>query len=311
MLELKPLVTIEEFEKYLEDIGKKDRTIKTYVEVLKAFERFLNERGKTLDNFTVIDAQIFAGNVSTSMANIFVPAIRKYAWLRVEKAKPLDKELFNEELYRYHSLRESLQYAEEIEEIEEMALEPDEVVELINKTAENPLLQAGIVVHAYFGFRPVEATGYQYIIRKKLVGIGLNYAKFNWDERHLRMFRAKVLSERFLVWDSAITPYLKTWIKHLKDLMQLKCPHEWLTKKLKNEKYQLDSKRITAMTFRKTFRTQMDLRGVEDRWIKYLMGHRVRIERKYQDMKELLPVLRDIMENPEKHYLLDVLGEIQ
>jgi len=308
----KPFVTVEEFEDYLKYIGKRSRTVKTYVEVLKAFERFLHEHGKTLDDFTVIDAQAFVGNMNPSMANVFIPAIRKYAWLRVTKAKDLGNEdLASRELWKLYRLKEDLQYVEVPEGVVEDTLEPEEVAELIKKVSDDPLLQAAIVVHAYFGLRPVEATGFRYVWERKVVEIGLYYAKFNWDERYLQMHRAKIKKTpvRFLVWDGQITPYLKTWVKHLKDIMQLKQPHEWFTKRLKG--LQLDGRQITAMTFRKTFRTQMDLRGVPDIWIKYLMGHELKISRRYQNMKVLLPILRDIMENPEKHYLLEVLGEIQ
>jgi len=305
-----PLVSIEEFEEYLRVLGKKERTVKTYVEVLKSFEKFLKKRGKTFDDFTILDAQVFASNVSTAMANVFVPAIRTYTWLRVQKAKTIDKELKERELDRHLSLKMDLTYAEEIEVIKESALEADEVEELIKRSRNDELLQSAIVVHAYFGLRPVEGTGFIHKIRGNEIGIGLYYAQYNWDERYLRMFRAKIISERFLVWHPVVILFLKRWIKGLNDIMKLEYPYEWLTKKLKSEEYRINDRNITAMTFRKTFRTMMEEKRVEDRWIKYLMGHKIKIERKYQDMTKLLPILRDIMENPEVHYLIPILENL-
>jgi len=199
---------------------------------------------------------------------------------------------------------EDLHYVNPIEEITQgESLTPEEVKWLIDSTDDDPLLQSAIVVHAYFGWRPREGVGFTIETRGKTVGIGLAYAKINWGERYMKLFRAKYVSERYLVWDEAITPYLKTWYKALKQIAKMRRPHEWLTKKLR--RFKLDGRAITAKTFRKTVETQFDRIKVED-WIKkYILGHKGDISEEYRDWTKLLAVLREVME--EKHYLLEVL----
>jgi hypothetical protein len=264
-----------------------------------------SRKEKTLDDFTIMDAQAFVNTLEAYSANIFVPAIRKYTWLRTKKARSLpDPSAYADELFRHKETLEDLYYVKPIEEIKQgESLTPKEVKWLIDNTDDDPILQSAIVVHAYFGWRPREGVGFTIETRGKTIGIGFLYAKINWDDRYMKLFRAKYVSERYLVWHESITPYLKTWYKTVKEIIKTRKPEEWLTKKLK--KFKVNGRVVTAKTFRKTVQTQFDKADIED-WVKkYILGHKGDISEEYRDWTKLIGVLREAME--ERHYLLEVL----
>ena len=283
-------LSINSFITFVESRKRSARSVaEAYGPLLRKFERWLGERGKTLDDFTAVDVETFMSELKPSTANVFLSGIREYARFRVNNC-PFEPHTYEFEDRRYHSLQ-AIRPRRVPRMIKKEALTVEEVARLLDLTSEDEPLHQGLVCLFYFGWRPSEGTE---MLRK---------SKIDWRERYIKIMTAKAQHERLLPFADKITPYLRDWYDFVKS-MNHKRAREWLTKHLKAYNRFFDTK-VTAKTARKTFETMMRKEGVEQWKISFLLGHTVGIPFVYTDWIELLGDLREVME--EKHYLLGIL----
>lgn len=287
-------MSVEGFINYYNTLGKK--IAKPYYYLLKGFEAWLAEQGKTLDNFTPNDAEMYYHIVakdSPRSANLFLSAIRKYAEWRVRGATT-DEEFVKEER-RLWGLK-GIRMQKVPREIKKEALNEEELKKLLITTIPNPPLFVATVVHFYFGWRPYEGA------------VDITRARMDWENNYMVIRTAKVGNERILVWADEIAPFVAYWYNFARTkLVNIKRPEEWYTKAIKPVGKRLGLQ-VTARTARKTFETQMRKRGVEQWAINFILGHTTTIPDVYTDWGELREYLRNIME--DKHYLLPILDEV-
>lgn len=284
-------MSVEGFINYYRTLGKK--IYKPYYYLLKGFEGWLAEQGKTLDDFTPNDAEMYYYMVakrSPRSANLFISAIRKYAEWRVRGATD-DKQFMKEER-RLWGLK-GIRMVKVPREIKKEALSSEELEKLLMATVPNPRLFAGTVVHFYFGWRPYEGA------------VMIQDAQIDFDSAYMIIKTAKVGNERILVWSDDITPLVRFWYDFARTkLAGMKNPEEWYTKVIKPVGRRLGL-RVTARTARKTFETQMRKQGVEQWAINFILGHTTTIPDVYTDWSELREHLRKVM--VDKHYMLPIL----
>lgn len=284
------VLSVDEFiESIISKRGEKS-VAKPYRHLLKKFEEWLMGRGKTIEDFTVSDVDLFMSTFEKpGTANVFLAAIREYVKFRVQSA--VTDEDFIREDRKYHSLQ-MIKYRKVPRRIKRESLSLDELETLLELTSEDEAVHAGVVTSFYFGWRPIEGT------------VKLRSAEIDWKNRFIKIETAKAGHERLLPWHDAITSYLKTWYKVTEKIAKLKYPEEWLTKQLKKYSKFFDIP-ITAKTGRKTFETMFKKARVEQWMIDFLMGHTVKVPDRYSDWIELLEDLRIVME--EQHYLLTLV----
>ena len=266
------------------------RTAKPYYFTLKKFERYLHNRGKTIDEFTVPDVEAFMSELSPRTANVFLSAIRRYARWRAENAGTTEEFMLEQRrlmgLYNVRPVRVPRQIRKE-------ALSIDELAKLLDAVREDPELYAATVVHFYFGWRPIEGT------------VHFMEAQIHWDERYMILKTAKAKHERILPWAEEVDEYLRRWYRTVKRVVHYSFPEEFFTKRIKPVAENVLGFRVTAKTARKTVETQFRKRGIEQWKIDAILGHTTKIPDIYSDWTELLEDLRVVME--KSHYLLEVL----
>lgn len=281
--------TMDHFIQTLEKKRGEKSVAKPYKHLLRKFESWLTSQGKTIDDFTATDVELFMSELKPSTANVFLSGIREYARFRVDNAP---NEYYVWEDRRYHSLQ-SIRPLRNPRKIRKESLTPAEVARLLDLTSDYEPLHAGTVCLFYFGWRPVEAT------------VNLADAEISWKKRYIKLRTAKAGHERLLPWAEEITPYLRAWRGFVKSkLVKYRYPEEWLSKRLKLLSRLFDVS-VTAKTGRKTVETQLRKAGVEQWMINFLLGHSVKIPDIYSDWVELLEDLRGVME--ERHYLLELI----
>ena len=266
------------------------KTAKPYYYTLKKFESWLQDKGKTIDEFTVPDVELFMSGLVPRTANVFLSAIRRYARWRAENAITTEEFILEQRrlmgLYNVRPVKVPRQIRKE-------ALSIDELAKLLDAVREDPVLYVATVVHFYFGWRPIEGT------------VHFMEAQIHWNERYMILKTAKAKHERILPWAEEIDGYVREWYKIMKRLIKYKHPEEFYTKHIKPIAENVLGFKITARTARKTVETQFRKRGIEQWKIDAILGHTTKIPDIYSDWTELLEDLRVIME--EKHYLLEVL----
>lgn len=265
------------------------RTAKPYYYTLKKFEEFLDRRGKTIDEFTVVDVEEFMATLVPRSANVFLSAIRRYAKWRAQNAITNEQFIFEERrvmgLYNVRPVKVPRR-------VQKVSLSLDELAQLLGAVYDNPELYTATVVFFYFGWRPIEAT------------VHFRQAQITWKDRYMILQTAKARHERILPWAREVDPYIREWHRLTGRIVRYDRPEEWYTKNIKPVGRALGL-RITAKTARKTFETQMRKAGIEQWKINFLMGHTTTIPDIYSDWTELLEDLRVVMER--EHYLLRVL----
>jgi len=282
-------VTVESFLHFIKERRGPKSVVRAYSPLLKNFEKWLLSQGKSIDDFTPADVEMFMSQLQPSTAKVFLSAIRQYARFRVSNAPD---EHYTHEDRRYHALQ-NIKPPRIPKLIKKEALSIEELEQLLDLTSEDEPLHSGLVCLFYFGWRPVEAT------------VNLVKGTVDWSSRYIKLMTAKAKHERLLPFSEKLTPYLRTWYDFAKGtLIKYSRAEEWLTKHLKPYNGYFSFK-ITARTARKTFETQMRKAGVEQWKIDFLMGHTTDIPAVYTDWTELLEDLREIME--EKHYMLDLI----
>jgi site-specific recombinase XerD len=287
-------VSVEAFRDYYESIGRKNA--RTYYFLLKGFEKWLAQRGKSIDDFSPADAEMYMAELakgSPRTANVFLAAVRRYAEWRTNLA--VDDNEFVREQRRWMALK-MIRPRKVAREIKKEALTEEELERLIEVTMFKYELFVATAVHFYFGWRPVEGAK---LIRE---------ARIDWGKDYMIIRTAKVGDERILPWAPMMRPIIKRWYEFANTyLAKLSRPEEWYTKAIKPVAARIGLK-VTARTARKTFETQMRARGVEQWAINFLLGHTTTIPDVYTDWGVLTEYLREIM--VEKHYLLPILEEV-
>lgn len=287
-------MSVEEFIGYYKRLGKK--ISKPYYHLLKGFEKWLIMEGKTMDNFTPNDVELYMAQMaetSPRSANLFLSAIRKYAEWRARNAMA-DEDFIKEER-RVWALR-GIRMIKVAREIKKESLNERELKRLLEATLPNPTLFMATVVHFYFGWRPVEGAQL------------MKDAKIFWDDNYMIIKTAKVGNERILTWAPVMKPIIKSWhLFVLERLSNMSYPQEWYTKAIKPVAARLGMK-VTARTARKTFETQMRKAGVEQWAINFLLGHTTTIPDVYTDWSVLRNHLNEIM--AKKHYMLPILRDV-
>ena len=266
-----------------------DKKINTpYYYALRNFDNFLQGMGKTLDNFTPTDAELFMSKMSSpNSAKVFLTAIRKYALWRAQNVLTSDEYLL--ENRRFIGLKE-IKPPKTVRKIEKKALTIEELKKVLDATKYSYPMYSATVVHFYFGARPLELSDY------------ITNAKIDLKNRYMIIKTAKTGNDRILPWSKEVHEYVKFWIDYVNSLLvHYNRPQEWYTKNIKPFAKKTDLS-ITAKTGRRTFETQMRKLGVEQWKIDALLGHTGKIPDIYTDWTMLLDDLREVME--ENHYMM-------
>ena len=287
-------MSVDGFINYYKALGKK--ISKPYYYLLRGFESWLKSNGKTIDEFTANDVELYMAELSKSSprsANLFLSAIRKYAEWRARNAID-DKEFIREER-RVWALK-GIRPKKVPREIKKETLSVTELYRLMKSTVSRPHIFIATAVHFYFGWRPVEGAEL------------ITSARIFWKEDYMIIRTAKVGNERILPWAKEMRPIVKGWYELVVDrVSKMSRPEEWYTKAIKPIARSLGMN-ITARTARKTFETQMRKAGVEQWAINFILGHTTTIPDIYTDWGELREYLRTIMS--KNHYLLPILREV-
>lgn len=257
---------INRFAKYLTSVGKIPAA-RIYKSSLRGFSSWMSERKKTFDTFTVIDIEEYMNSLKkNTTANLFLGAIRGYMKFR-NVTLPIGDSRVLVETQRENQLR-GIRSRSKRTKREKMALTIDELREFLNilekkpKTPRNELIYSGVILHFYFGARPIE-LGYW------LQTSGVEFpAEINWGDRTMQLFTAKIKQYRFLSWHPAITPHLKRWCAALPTFT---FPNEWLTSRI--TEYTIGGVHITAKTGRRTVQTQFRMSGIPDFVTDVVLGH--------------------------------------
>ena len=282
-------VSIDDFAEYIR-IQRDTDTAKTYYHMLKKFEEYLRSQGKTLDDFTPLDVEMYMAQLKPATANVFLAAIRKYAKFRVSMALDMQE-------FYFESRRETALYnikpRKITRKIRKQALTLEELERLLELTKEDPEVHIATMFHFYFGMRPVEAT------------VHFVEGDIKWRERYMIIRTAKTGHERMLPWSIEMDYYVSEWYDIAdKIVSRRKYPQEWYTKHLKPYARAMNIE-ITAKTARKTFETQMRSQGVEQWKIDFLLGHTTKVPDLYTDWTQILFELRKIVET--MHYMNPIL----
>jgi len=151
---------INRFAHYLTSVGKIPAA-RIYKSSLRGFSLWIADRQKTFDTFTVIDVQQYmTGLKNNSTANIFLGAIRSYMKFRNVTLPTGDPRVLIE-TQRENQLRGIVYRSKRTKRVK-VALTVDELREFLNilkkkpKTPRNELVYSGVILHFYFGARPVE-----------------------------------------------------------------------------------------------------------------------------------------------------------
>jgi len=286
-------VSIKDFTQYL--LSQRDTdTARTYAHMLRKFEDYLATQGRTLDDFTPLDVEMFMSTLAPATANVFLAAIRKYAKFRVSMA--LDMQEFYFESRRETAIS-NIKPRKITRKIRKQALTLDELRELIKLTRSNPEVYIATVFHYYFGMRPVEAT------------VHFVEGDVKWRERYMIIRTAKTGHERILPWAEEMDSFVAEWYDIADRIVsRRRQPQEWYTKHLKPYAKAMGLV-ITAKTARKTFETQMRMQSIDQWKIDFLLGHATKVPDIYSDWTQLLEELRKVVET--KHYMIPILEEVR
>ncbi len=288
---------INRFTQYLTSVGKIPAA-RIYKSSLRGFSFWLSNRQKTFDTFTVIDAQEYMSGVkNNSTANLFLGAIRGYMKFR-NVTLPIGDPRVLIETQRENQLRGLKSRSKRIKR-EKVALTVEDLREFLAvlgrlpKTPRNELVYCGVILHWYFGARPVELGHW-------LRTSGVEHpSEINWKNNTMQLYTAKTGDYRFLAWHPAITPHLKRWIAALPTFAY---PNAWLTMRIKE--YTVGGVRVTAKTGRRTVQTQFRLSGIPDYITDHVLGHvsRSAIGDIYMDFTQMESQIKDAM--IRDHYMV-------
>ncbi len=291
-------------EEYLVSLGNSGRTgaQETYRYLLLPFARWIRaEKKKSVTEATAIEVEEYLATLKASTAKSSIAAIRGFFKHRY-MSLPLESPDIVRETQRYNQMA-GIRLKKAVKEYKAIALDPDEVQDLLTKCRErklNKLIYAGLVLVFYFGARPIE-------LEKHLFD-----AEINWDNRWMKIKTAKTGTIRYLSWHPDINPYLKTWYKYQRNCTY---PGEWLTKSINSnipDIAQVKTKsgeivNVTAKTGRRTVESQFRMEGIPDLFIRSILGHTYRsVSDEYTDFTKLKHAIDDIMNN--KHYM--ILSEV-
>ena len=151
---------INRFAQYLISI-RKISAARIYKSSLRGFSFWLGNRRKTFDTFTVIDVQEYMSGIkNNSTANLFLGAVRGYMKFR-NVTLPIGDPRVLIETQRENQLR-GLKSRSKRTKRENVALTVEDLREFLAvlgkmpKTPRNELVYSGVILHWYFGARPVE-----------------------------------------------------------------------------------------------------------------------------------------------------------
>lgn len=263
-----------------------------YSSLLANFEEWLiQSRGRNIDIFTSNDVADFRDSrESADTANSFLAAIRGYCRFRVGELEEDDPDL-NKEIHRLTRIT-NLPRKRRTKKLVKVALEPEELRGFINKMKRNAMdeqIIAGVIVHFYFGNRPIEFA-HPFFVKKM---------RIDWEKNEMIALTAKTRDERYLAWHPNLTPYLETWLDGAPYLY----PSEYITKHIRH--YTINGLKMTAKVARKTVQTQMRLGKIPDYIIDAILGHVSKtsaIGDIYTDFTQVMPRVKDVMTN--KHYMI-------
>ncbi len=288
---------INRFTKYLIDIGKIPAA-RIYKSSLRGFSFWLGNRQKTFDTFTVIDTQEYmTGLKNNSTANIFLGAIRGYMKFRNVTLPTGDPRALIE-TQRENQLRGIKSRSKRIKR-EKVALTVGDLKDFLTrlekqpKTPRNDLVYSGVILHWYFGARPVELG---YWLRTS----GVEHpAEIDWKNNSMQLYTAKTGEYRFLAWHPKITPHLKRWCEAIPSFIH---PNAWLTTRI--NQYTIGGVHITAKTGRRTVQTQFRLGGIPDYITDAVLGHvsHSAMGDRYTDFTQFEPEIRSAM--VDRHYMI-------
>ncbi len=289
---------INRFTQYLTSVGKVPAA-RIYKSSLRGFTFWLSIRKKALDTFTIIDVQEYMSGVkNNSTANLFLGAIRGYMKFR-NVTLPIGDPRVLIETQRENQLR-GLKSRSKRTKREKVALTVDDLREFLAvlgwlpKTPRNELVYSGVILHWYFGARPVELG---YWLRTS----GVEHpSEINWKNNTMQLYTAKTGDYRFLAWHRAITPHLKRWCAAIPSFLH---PNAWLTTRIKE--FTVGGVRVTAKTGRRTVQTQFRLSGIPDYITDAVLGHVSRssaIGDIYTDFTQLESQIKDAM--IRDHYMI-------
>ncbi|RLI84704.1 hypothetical protein DRP07_00340 [Archaeoglobales archaeon] len=294
--------TVLDYINHLQNSGR-ESAANTYGWILKGFAR---RRGKEIDELTWADFKPNA--VKEHLAKLknnqtrlmFLSAARGFMkYLR-------DDAIADEEYIIYSRMCDALQ-AIRIKSspmtIYRKALTMDELAAVLESISDEFLYNA-VVVHFYLGNRPVELS---HPFSKEKIDLEELRTKppepkriVDFDNGLISIITAKTKAQRIIPIHDKVHDNFKYFFDHHHIILRWSRPREWLTKHLKKL-----SIYVTSKTARYTFETLMTARGLDDRFIKYWLGHTSDIANVYRDFTILI---RDIStEINQKHFILELI----
>ena len=279
-------------------ITGKPKAAKTYGSLLNSFEKWLDKRGLSIENTTVVMVDEYLSTVTSSKTvQSILNAVRGYFRHRY-MLLPMGDPSAGIELQRFNQLK-MLRPRRRPKKLVKMSLTPAELSQLLSKMKEAKVsdeLYAGVVVLFYFGARPGEMAGL------------LAEAKVSFAKREMFIQTEKNRIERYLAWHPKLDPYIKLWHEFVTNRGRkgLPYPGEWITINLKNKMGAsriTGGVRVTSRTARRTFQTQMRLLNVPDIIIRVVLGHTDKtISDVYTDWTQYVPIVREAM--TDSHYMI-------
>lgn len=285
------LTEIRNYCEYLSRIHK-DRAAVAYASSLRAFGLWLREQQKkSLLDARVGDVELYISTITNrNTANSHLAAIRGFYKYHANSLD-LDSPDVMREMQRSNQLS-LIQLPRQRVDLKRSALTADEVKSLLKfmQKKYDDLIYSGMVLELYFGARPVELVTY------------INQAEIDFDKKDMFLLTAKTNRIRYLTWHDKITPYLETWV----DGRDRRSYTDWLRKSFKamyGDYVTKSGVSVTPKVGRKTVETQLRLVGVDDLYIRAILGHTHQsISDVYTDYLMIAPTIRDILET--KHYMI-------
>jgi len=277
--------------------------------LFNSYAKWLGKRkAEDLSENDFIPAKIeeYIQQLSPRTANVFLSACRSYVKFRRFNFVPDDVMEFLKEEQLYRAVY-SISYAE-TPMVDARAIEIQSLRKLL-EAIDDPMLEAGVILHAYTGARPVELARPYEFLSIDLNNIGYRYA-VDMEKRIMEIITAKTKRRklrRLIPFPKSMKKYVEYWFEHIDTVTKYERPREWLTKKL--IKYRkLVGFRISAKTFRRTVETYFRQAGFEQWFINYWLGHTHKIPDIYSDWAKLIEFAKKKVEKGHYMVVYGILG---
>jgi len=297
------MIRVTDFLEHLKKV--KPSAAELYYYQFRNYARWLDMQleSLTIDDLSFENVSYYLQTLNSPYTyNAFLAACRSFAkYVRFSwRPRTLDEQFIK---YDFYDAIYSIPY-KSIPESVKSAITVDQLATLLEATKSKPLLYSATVVHFYTGARPVE------LARPFRFGtIDLNAKKLpkcvvDLRQSVMTIETAKREDAVRLIPIDGIERHVKVWFRNIDVVTRFCRPRMWYSVQIQPYAEELGFK-VTAKTARRTFDTEMTMRGVEEWEIKYWMGHKGSITDEYRDFTKLVSKLRDDI--VERHYIFEVV----